>query len=304
MGSINIDLVATCERIPGIGETVPGSTFHAYPGGKGANQAVAAARLGHPVRMIGRVGDDAFGLQLRTALEDSGVDVQGVATSPGSSGAALILVGQRGENIVVVTPGANAALSTRDLDANLAEIRSAGIVLTQLEIPIETVAHLAAICHREGIPLMLDPAPARELPRELLEQVAWFTPNEGEAAFFLGQAGNPTRMPDPAAAEALLRLGLQGVALKLGNRGAYLATHSGLAQSIRPFEVNAMDTTAAGDAFNGAFAVALSRGWAPARSAQFANAAAAVSVTRLGAQPSMPTMAEVQGMLRSGDAAE
>ncbi len=302
VGSINIDLVATCERLPGIGETVLGSAFHTYPGGKGANQAVAAARLGHTVRMIGRVGDDAFGPQLLAGLHEAGVDVQGVATSPGSSGAAVILVSRGGENRIVVTPGANAALSPADLEGRLALIRSAGIVLTQLEIPLETVAHLARICRREKIPLMLDPAPARELPRKLLEQVDWFTPNESEAAILLGCAGESscTRTP-AAAAAALLQRGVKGVALKLGERGAYLASQSGLARSIRPFAVSAVDSTAAGDAFNGAFATALSAGWGPVRSARFANAAAAVSVTRPGAQPSMPSMAEVRRMLRNGD---
>jgi ribokinase len=290
VGSINIDLVANAPRIPTEGETIQGSHFEVHPGGKGANQAVAAARLGYPVRMIGRVGEDAFGLQLLNGLQSAGVDVAGVAVSPGSSGVAVIVVAENGENSIVIAPAANDLVTADYLDANIDILKSAGIVLTQLEIPIETVTHLAQICAREGLPLVLDPAPARELPADLLKQIAWFTPNETEAAFFLKNNG----IEDPASiAQRLLGRGIGGVVLKLGSRGAFVASANGLAESVKAYPVKAIDTTAAGDCFNGAFAVGLSTGMGPAESAGFAAAAAAISVTRAGAQSSMPTLTEV-----------
>jgi ribokinase len=297
VGSINIDLVASTERIPVEGETVSGSNFQIHPGGKGANQAVAVARLGYPVRIIGCLGNDAFGEQLRDHLKNSDVDIAGVTTVSGSSGVAVILVANKGENCIVITPGANARLMPHDLDRNVEIIRSAGLVLTQLEIPIETVLHLAAICTREKVPLMLDPAPARELPAELLKQVTWLTPNETEAAFFTGNVANGHDVNDPAAtAQSLMTQGIRGIVLKLGARGAYLASAE-VNQFLPSFPVKAVDTTAAGDAFNGAFAVALLMDMEPVASARFASAAAAVSVTRAGAQPSMPTMSEVEHLL-------
>jgi ribokinase len=298
VGSINIDLVANTERIPVEGETVLGSDFQTHPGGKGANQAVAVARLGYPVRMIGRLGDDAFGSQLRAQLENAGVDVSGVMTSPGTSGVAVIVVGRSGENCIVITPGANALLSPEDLDTHIDMIRSAGVVLTQLEIPLETVQHLAKICAQEKVPLILDPAPAKELPQDLLRDVEWFTPNETEAAFFAGSLNGSADAGDPAAmAGMLMNKGLKGVVLKLGSRGAFIASRKGLAEPLASFSVNAVDTTAAGDAFNGAFATALLMQMDPVESARFAAAAAAISVTRPGAQPSMPTMADVKQLV-------
>jgi ribokinase len=297
VGSINIDLVANAERIPVEGETVTGTDFQIHPGGKGANQAVAVARLGYPVSMIGRLGDDAFGNQLREHLQSAGVDVSAVATSPGTSGVAVIVVAAKGENSIVITPGANALLTTADIDANLDLIRSAGLVLTQLEIPMDTVMHLAEICVREKVPLILDPAPAREIPSELFKHVEWFTPNETEAAFFTGEAedaGEPS-----ALAQILMNKGAKGVLLKLGSRGVYVATGSGTAELLGSFKVKAVDTTAAGDAFNGAFATGLMMNLAPVESARFAAAAAAISVTRAGAQPSMPALDEVEEMLRN-----
>ena len=298
VGSINIDLVANTNRIPVEGETVLGSDFQIHPGGKGANQAVAVARLGHPVSMIGRLGDDAFGAQLRAHLESAGVDVAGVTTTPGTSGVAVIIVGQKGENCIVITPGANALLTPKDLDTHIEIIRSAGVVLTQLEIPIETVQHLAKICTREKVPLILDPAPAKEIPQSLFEDVEWFTPNETEAAFFAESSNGSADTSDPAAmAKTLMARGVKGVVLKLGARGAFMASRHGPAKLLNSFPVNAVDTTAAGDAFNGAFATALLMQMGPLESARFAAAAAAISVTRPGAQPSMPAMADVKQLL-------
>jgi ribokinase len=299
VGSINIDLVAQAHRIPVAGETVAGLDFQTHPGGKGANQAVAVARLGYPVSLIGRTGDDAFGAQLRDGLSDAGVDISAVGTSKGSSGVAVIIVSPSGENVIVVTPGANGLVTPSDIDANTYLIRSAGLVLTQLEIPLATVEHLAAVCARERVPLMLDPAPARDLPASVLKGTRWFTPNETEASFYLS---NSPRAESPGQiAEALLALGPEAVVLKLGARGVYLGDHQGLAKQIDGFRVRAVDTTAAGDAFNGTFATALMLGNPPAESARFAAAAAAISVTRPGAQPSMPTMSEVQLLLGRGN---
>lgn len=298
VGSINIDLVVNAERIPVKGETVLGNEFRIHPGGKGANQAVAVGRLGYPVRMIGRLGDDSFGSQLRQNLERAGVDIAGVATTEGSSGVAVIVVAQNGENSIVITPGANALLTPQDLEANLEIIRSAGVVLTQLEIPDETVEYLTKICAREGVPLILDPAPAKVLPAELFKNIEWFTPNEVEAAFFMENSTSATNKFDPdSMAQTLINKGVKGVVLKLGSRGAYLASRTGLTEFVSPFSVKAIDTTAAGDAFNGAFATGLMLRMGPAQSARFAGAAAAISVTRAGAQPSMPVMADVEQLL-------
>jgi ribokinase len=294
VGSINMDLVARAARIPVTGETVQGEEFRTHPGGKGANQAVAVARLGYAVSMIGRLGTDAFGAELRDHLHKSGIDVSAVGTAETSSGVAVIIVAPSGDNVIVVTPGANAAVSPSDIDANLDRIRAAGLVLTQLEIPLDTVAHLANVCAREGVPLMLDPAPAQELPAVVIHNARWFTPNETEAAFF--SASDPANPPEEIA-RTLLAKGPQAVALKLGGRGVYLADRNGLDRQIDAFAVRAVDTTAAGDAFNGAFATALMLGSDPAESARFAAAAAAISVTRPGAQPSMPTLSEVQELL-------
>ena len=294
VGSINIDLVARAQRIPVAGETVTGLDFQTHHGGKGANQAVAIARLGYPVSMIGRTGDDAFGAQLRDGLSSAGVDISAISISEGSSGIAVIIVSPSGENVIVVTPGANGLVTPSDIDAHIDSIRNAGLVLTQLEIPLATVDHLTAVCEHEGIPLMLDPAPASELPASIIRRTRWFTPNETEAGFYLKSphAEYPKEMAD-----SLLALGPEAVVLKLGARGAYLADRQGLAQQIDSFPVHAVDTTAAGDAFNGAFAAALMLGNTPAEAARFAAAAAAISVTRPGAQPSMPTMSEVQQLL-------
>lgn len=298
VGSINADLVTRTERIPSPGETVTGDDFQTHPGGKGANQAVAIARLGCPVRLLGRLGSDGYATQLRESLQAAGVDASAVIASDGPSGIALIVVSSSGENCIVVMPGANAFLSPRDLDDNIEVLRSAAMVLTQLEIPLETVQHLAAICSRERIPLMLDPAPARVLPADLLKQVTWFTPNESEAAFFLGESAASVSGSHLVARELISR-GPRNVLLKMGARGAYVATAEGLESAISPFAVEAVDTTAAGDCFNRAFAAALCSGGDPAQSARFAAAAAAISVTRAGAQPAMPSAAEVNSLLNS-----
>jgi ribokinase len=295
VGSINVDLVTFTERIPAVGETVIGDLFQIHPGGKGANQAVAVARLGYPVRMIGRLGNDTFGELLKTQLQESGVEIAGVGTSEGASGVAVIEVSRRGENTIIVTPGANDKLTPRDLETNLSIIRQAGIVLAQLETPLETVEYLGSLCAREGVPLILDPAPARELPLSIFEHTAWFTPNQTEAEYFIaGPRGEETNLGPSEIARRLMSKGVGGVVLKMGEQGAYVASKESAGQTIAAFPVKAIDTTAAGDAFNGGFATGLMLGKMPIESAKFATAVAAISVTRSGAQPSMPNMNEVE----------
>jgi ribokinase len=297
VGSINLDLVAHAEHIPAAGETVHGNAFEMHPGGKGANQAVAVARLGYPVQMIGKLGSDAPGQQLRAHLETAGVGLECIGRTEGASGVAMIVVAADGDNCIVVTPGANADVTPGFVDLHADVIRNAGVVLTQLEIPIETVRHVADLCFQHGIPLILDPAPAQALPEDLLKRVTWFTPNETEAAFYApaGLNGNPEAYSS-VMAQRLLAQGPTGVLLKMGSRGACLAT-KGTEEQLDAIEVNAVDTTAAGDAFNGAFAVGLLLGKTPIESARFAIAAAALSVTRAGAQSSMPALKEVEQLL-------
>lgn len=300
VGSINTDLVAVTKKAPVVGETVIGSDFQIHPGGKGANQAVAVARLGYPVRLIGRLGSDTFGAELRSHLETSGVDIAGVSTSDGASGVAVIVVSERGENSIVLAPGANSKVAPEDLEANLSILKSAGIVLAQLEIPLETVEYLARICARENVPLILDPAPARDLPSGIFKDIAWFTPNQTEAAFYLGNKHSELNPQAPAeVANILLSNGCRGVVLKMGAHGTYLGSPGGNGSLVSAFSVDAIDTTAAGDAFNGGFATALMLGKSPLDSATFAAAVAAISVTRRGAQPSMPSMAEVEEFIRN-----
>jgi ribokinase len=292
VGSINMDLVSQTERIPQPGETLIGYSFHLHSGGKGGNQAVAVARLGYPSILLAVTGDDIFGRQLLSTLNDFGVDTKHVGSAHGSSGTASIVVDAHGENTIIVTPGSNLQVTPDYLRTKLDVLRGAGIILTQLEIPIDTIAWLAAYCAEQGIPLMLDPAPATQLPSGLLSHITWFTPNQTEAAFYSG--------PDESTEQMLSRffnLGIENVILKQGSDGALIASAGGSRDRIPNFPVKALDTTAAGDAFNGAFCVALMRGQSPVESARFAAAAAAVSVTRHGAQASLPNQDEVLKLL-------
>lgn len=298
VGSLNLDLVVHVDKIPGVGETVLGGDFQTHPGGKGANQAAEVGRLNYPVHMIGRVGSDDFGKQLRRSLDSMAVDTSAVSMSNGPSGIAMIEVQASGDNCIVVAPGANALLTAADIDAHVDLIRNASLVLTQLETPIPTLEHLAQICQREHVPLMLDPAPAMPLSAELLGRLTWITPNETEAQSLAGSKHSLDNEADVRdLAETLLNMGPKNVVVKLGERGAYLALEDGTRASVAAFKVHAVDTTAAGDCFNGAFAVALAKGSSPIAAARFAAAASAISVTRPGAQPSMPTLAEVEAFL-------
>jgi ribokinase len=300
VGSVNLDLVSTGKRIPAPGETVTGDQFQTFHGGKGANQAVAIGRLGYPVTMVAKVGDDEFGGRLRQGLADAGVDVCAVGTARRTaSGVALISVDAQGQNSITVVPGANGKLLPRDLDKSLPTLRSAGMILAQLEIPMETVEHLSEIAERYQIPLMLDPAPARPISRHVLRRVTCLTPNETEASTLCGAAfGDLTPQNARDYAEKLLKSGAANVIIKMGGRGAFVASADGLRTMVPSFKVRVVDSTAAGDAFNGGLAVALMKGMELSEAVRFAAAVGAVSVTRAGAQPAMPTAREVNRLLK------
>ena len=288
VGSINMDLVTQAPRIPRPGETVTGTGFQLHPGGKGANQAVAAAKLGYPCILLGAVGDDVFGRDLLQSLNGYGVETRYIATIPGSSGTASIVVDSKAENAIVVTPGSNVHVTAEYLQRNVEIIRNAGIVLLQLEIPRETVEWLVDYCAENHVMVMLDPAPAATLSPSVLKEVDWFTPNQTEAEFYAGDGESIETI-----LTRLFEKGLRNVILKRGSDGALIANPKGTRLWIEAFPVAALDTTAAGDAFNGAFAVSLMRAQSTAECGRFASAAAAISVTRVGAQPSLPTQEEV-----------
>jgi ribokinase len=292
VGSVTMDMVSRAKNIPKIGQTVIGTGFETTPGGKGANQAVAAARLGYPVKMVGMVGQDVYGPTLLENLGHAGVGTEAMESVPGPSGLAPIFLAENGDNAIIVVPGANGKVDSDYVDRHAELIRSAGMVLCQLEIPIETLTHTLVLCADAGVPVMLDPAPAAPLPEQVWSQVAWFTPNETEAAFYIGETPTPED-----GAKRLLAKGLSGVVLKRGGEGAYVATADGQAGWVRAFKVDAVNTVGAGDCFNGAFAMSLLEGNDPFAGARFACAAAAISVTRPGAQASMPTRAEVDEFL-------
>lgn len=301
VGSLNMDFVVTVPRLPAPGETVLGRDFQMIPGGKGANQACAAGKLGAGsvlTRMAGRVGYDLFADHLKASLAAAGVDVSAVhATKSQPTGVALIWVEESGQNAIVVASGANHAFHASEVEALRPVFRGAALALFQLETPLKTVEAALAVAREEGARTMLDPAPARPLSRELLERVDLLTPNESEACLLLGRPpGRLTFEEAPEVAAALLAMGPRAVILKLGELGCFFADAERSLASPG-FAVEARDTTAAGDTFNGALAVALAEGMALERALEFANAAAALSVTRLGAQASIPTRAEVDAFL-------
>ena len=299
VGSINLDLVCVGKKIPAPGETVWGSQFQTFHGGKGANQAVAVGRLGYPVSMVGKVGDDDFGSRLRQGLRAAHVNVRALSTARATaSGVALITVDNKGQNSITVIPGANGELRPQDLEKSLPHLRSAGMILTQLEVPMETVEYLCSLAARLKVPLMLDPAPARAIPRKILRCVTYLTPNETETCTLCNIAPEElTPETVGGCAEKLQRDGAANVVIKMGKHGAFIAGADGLRKMVPAFKVKAVDSTAAGDAFNGALAVALMRGFSLEDAVRFAAAAGAKSATRAGAQTSMPTAKEVAQML-------
>jgi ribokinase len=295
VGSINTDLVVYSDRLPRAGETMSGRSFATFQGGKGANQAVAASQLGAEVIMIGKVGSDSFGIESIRQLESRGVNCEHVEVKPGDSGIAVITVASAGQNTIIVVPGANAHVTPAFVESKRKVIKSAAIVLAQLEVPLESVSRLATICREEGVPLMLDPAPARLLPASLLSDCTWFTPNETEAEFFAPRTSH-VQSPEQTTND-LRQHGMQNILLKMGERGAYIDRQGSPGVQIAAKKVAAIDTTAAGDTFNGAFATALVKGNEVEFCGRFASAAAAISVTRKGAQASMPSLEEVENML-------
>jgi ribokinase len=292
VGSSNTDMVIKTNKFPAPGETILGGRFLMNAGGKGANQAVAAARLGGMVTFVGKIGDDIFGKQAVQQLEDEGINVDFVAVdSENPSGVALITVDRNAENSIVVAPGSNGTLSPADFDKALPELDGSEFVLMQLEIPIPTVEYIARMATMKQKKVILNPAPAATLSDELLQNLYLITPNETEAELLTG-----TKVTDQRsalmAANQLHEKGIEVVIITMGAAGAFLL-ENGIHQLIKTPKVEAVDTTAAGDTFNGALVVALSEGKTIEESIVFANKAAAISVTRIGAQSSVPYRKEI-----------
>lgn len=301
VGSLNMDLVARSPRIPAPGETIFGHDFNTVPGGKGANQAIAAARLGAQVTMVGRLGTDAFAGPLRQNLMASGVDHTFVQQDPeAATGIAVILVDDAGENSIVVASGANMRLSPADVEFAEAAIARADILLLQLEVPPETVLRAAELAKRHGVTVILNPAPARSLPPDILPLVDIFIPNEHEAAFLAGMPVHDLEQAKVAAGK-LRALGVSTVILTLGGRGSLLLT-SEIIQHVPAFEITPVDTTGAGDAFVAGFSVAWAEAKSPVEAVRWGNAAGALAATKLGAQPSLPTRASLERLLDQGAA--
>jgi len=296
VGSSNTDMIIRVPRIPRPGETILGGEFTMAGGGKGANQAVAAARAGGRVTLVARVGDDVFGERALAGFVADGIDTRFVLrTSGAASGVALIDVDDRGENSISVASGANALLSAADVESAAEAFAAADIVLVQLESPIETVEAAVRKAGEKGVPVILNPAPARPLDEDLLSLVSVLTPNESEAELLSGLAVRDADGVQRAAARLRAR-GAASVVITLGERGAYASSpeFEGL---VPAFKVDPVDTTAAGDVFNGALAVALAERLPLPEALRFAQAAAAISVTRPGAQPSAPTRAEINKLI-------
>jgi ribokinase len=296
IGSSNMDLTLKGPRIPRQGETVLGGNFSMAPGGKGANQAVAAARAGGTVSLIARIGNDFFGERAIRSFAFDRIDVSHtIEDRDNPSGIAMVFVGENGENCIGVAAGANTKLSVEDVERSREAVLSASILLMQLETPLETVCAAAEIAVGNNIKVILNPAPARQLPSSLLKNVFILTPNEFEAGVLAGFEVHDDDDADRAA-DKLLEEGVKTVIITLGARGAFVAgaEFRGL---VPGFLVHAVDSTGAGDVFNGALAVAWSEGKDIRTAVVFANAAAAISVTKLGAQPSIPRRKEIDRFL-------
>lgn len=297
VGSSNMDLVVKSARIPAVGETILGGDFLMVPGGKGANQAVAAAKLGAEVYFIAKLGDDIFGAQSLDNFRREGVNTKHVIqTKEAPSGVALIMVDDKGNNSIVVAPGANQKLSPADVKAAESDLALSGAVVAQLEIPLETIECAAQLANQSGVAFVLDPAPARELSAKLLKMMDVLTPNETEAQILTGLEVKDQDSAR-AAAERLLAAGVKTVILTMGVQGYLLADEEKM-EFVTARKVEAVDSTAAGDAFTGSLAVGIAQGKTLSEAALFANYVAALSVTKMGAQPSMPTLQEVQDFVK------
>ena len=298
IGSLNMDLVTRASRLPRAGETLIGQTFSTVPGGKGANQAVASARLGADVAMIGCVGSDAYGTQLRDALQVEGIDCQAVSTVDGSSGVALIVVDDSSQNAIVIVAGSNGELSPAALQAFDAVLQAAEVIVCQLEVPMATVGHALKRGRELGKTVILNPAPASApLPAEWYASIDYLIPNESEATALTGVTVDSLDSAKRAATQ-LIQAGAGKVIITLGAQGALFCDGQLFEHLVAP-KVKAVDTTAAGDTFVGGFAAALANGSSEAEAIRFGQVAAALSVTRAGAQPSIPTLHDVQGFVPS-----
>ena len=299
LGGINMDLVTYSDRFPGAGETIAGERFLTYAGGKGANQAVAAARMGARTAMVGRVGGDIFGLQLVDGLRSEGIDVSWVSVAQGeSSGIASICIDRTGQNRIIQVLGANSACGGEQASAVASALLGAHTLMLQLEVPPEVSLSAAREARAAGKTVILDPGPVRAMPPALLRYCNIVTPNETEAEAIVDFPVN-NRDTAARAAEALMSRGVGAAVVKLGAQGAFYA--SAEASGFQPaFSVRAVDTVAAGDAFNGSLAVCLAEGMPLAEAVRVACAAGALAVTTTGAQDSMPTRAAVDALLESG----
>ncbi|MBS1604668.1 MAG: ribokinase [Bacteroidetes bacterium] len=297
IGSSNTDMVVTADKLPSAGQTLLGNGFFMNAGGKGANQAVAAARLGAAVSMVFRIGNDVFGQKAVETLAKEGIDTRHVFTDDQlPSGVALITVDARGENQIVVAPGANGNLLPADLQQIEQTILSADVILMQLEIPMQTVVAAADMAYRMGKQIILNPAPALPIPADLLRRISVLTPNESEASLISGVSitdGESAR----AAAKKIAASGVPHVIVTRGSQGALILSNNRFEEVAAP-SVDVVDTTAAGDVFNGALAVALAEGSDLLASARWGVAAAALSVTRKGAQSSAPYRQEIVGRMK------
>ncbi|KIK88529.1 ribokinase [Pseudomonas sp. W15Feb9B] len=293
IGSLNMDLVTRAPRLPKGGETLIGHSFATVSGGKGANQAVAAARLGAQVAMVGCVGNDDYGVQLRDALLAEQIDCQAVSTVADSSGVALIVVDDNSQNAIVIVAGANGAMTPAVIDRFDAVLQAADVIICQLEIPDATVGHALKRARELGKTVILNPAPAsRPLPADWFTAIDYLIPNESEAAALSGLPVDSLEAAESAASQ-LIAMGAGKVIITLGAQGSLFANGKGFEHFPAP-KVKAVDTTAAGDTFVGGFAAALASGKSEAEAIRYGQVAAALSVTRAGAQPSIPTMSDVQ----------
>lgn len=296
VGSSNMDLVISLPRIPAVGETVLGGKSSMVFGGKGANQAVASIRSGGDIAYIAKVGNDLFGENMKNHFKKEGFRTDLILTDENEpTGIAQIFVSEKGENSIAVAPGANMKLMPKDIEPFTDLVKNSKVVLLQLETPLETVEYIADIAYQNNVKLILNPAPAQKLSDALLKKVWLLTPNETETSILTGIEVVDAKSAGKAA-EHLLRLGVNNVIVTLGENGSLLCNENGV-EHFKAFEVKAVDTTAAGDVFNGTLAVAVTNNKPLQEAIKFAAAAAAISVTREGAQPSVPTHAEIESFL-------
>jgi ribokinase len=295
IGSLNADLVVRAPRFPAPGETISGEDLAIIPGGKGANQAVAASRQGMSVAMVGSVGNDSFGPTLLQNLKDNKVDISHVRSGDTATGTAIIVVDEAGQNSIVLSPGANGSVAPADVD--VLSFQDVDTILLQLEIPLETVIRAAGLARQNGLRVILNPAPARPIPNNLLADIDILVPNESELHTLTGVSITDIDSV-VAAAKALLAKGVTTVIVTLGSKGSLVVT-DGSTVHIPAYDVDVVDTTAAGDAFIGGLAAALLKGKSLVEAVRYGNASGALATTKFGAQPSLPTTKEVENLIQS-----